>query len=66
MRTKWWKLKGDASQVFKDRVITERPRSTGEEVDSMSDEMSTHIRKVSMEVFGVSRENKHKSKDTWW
>jgi hypothetical protein len=23
MRTKWWKLKGDASQVFKNRVIAE-------------------------------------------
>jgi hypothetical protein len=29
-------------------------------------EMSTHIRKVTIEVFGVTRENKREPKDTWW
>jgi hypothetical protein len=28
--------------------------------------MTTHIRKVSIEVFGVTRGNKCESKDTWW
>jgi hypothetical protein len=42
-RMKWWKLKGDASQVFKDKVITKEPWNTGEDVDSMWNETSTHI-----------------------
>jgi hypothetical protein len=28
--------------------------------------MTTHIRKVAIEVFGVTRENKREPKDTWW
>jgi hypothetical protein len=28
--------------------------------------MSTHIQKVTIEVFKVIRVNKHKPKDTWW
>jgi hypothetical protein len=52
--TKWWKLKGNTSQVFKDKVITEGPSNEGEDVNSMWIAMSTHIRKVSIEVFGVT------------
>jgi hypothetical protein len=29
-------------------------------------EMATHIRKVAIKVFGVTRENKCEPKDTWW
>jgi uncharacterized protein YaaR (DUF327 family) len=28
--------------------------------------MTTHIRNVAIEVFGVIRENKREPKDTWW
>jgi hypothetical protein len=28
--------------------------------------MTTHIRKVAIEVFGVTRGNKREPKDTWW
>jgi hypothetical protein len=28
--------------------------------------MSTHILKVAIEVFGVTKGNKHEPKDTWW
>jgi Zn ribbon nucleic-acid-binding protein len=28
--------------------------------------MTTHIQKVVIEVFGVTRENKREPKDTWW
>jgi hypothetical protein len=28
--------------------------------------MTTHIRKVAIEVFGVTKRNKRKSKNTWW
>jgi hypothetical protein len=65
-RTKWWKLKGDVSQVFKNRVIAEGPWNEGEDVDNMWKEMTTHIQKVAIEVFGVTRGNKREPKDTWW
>jgi hypothetical protein len=28
--------------------------------------MATHIRKVAIEVFGVTRENKREPKNSWW
>jgi hypothetical protein len=28
--------------------------------------MTTHIRKIDIVVFGVSKENKYKLKDNWW
>jgi hypothetical protein len=52
--------------VFKDRVIAEGPWNACEDANNMWDEMSTHIRKVTIKVFGVIRENKRKPKDTWW
>jgi hypothetical protein len=49
-KTKWWKLKGDASQVFKDKVITDGLWNTGKDADSMWNEKSTHIWNVTIEV----------------
>jgi hypothetical protein len=37
-----------------------------ENVDTLWKEMTTHIRKVAIEVFGVTRENKREPKNTWW
>jgi hypothetical protein len=65
-RTKWWELKGDVSQVFKNRVIAEGPWNEGEDADNIWKEMTTHIRKVTIEVLVVTRGNKHEPKDTWW
>jgi hypothetical protein len=65
-RTRWWKLKGDVSQVFKNKVIAEGSWNEGEDADNMWKEMATHIRKVAIEVFGVTRGNKREPKDTWW
>jgi hypothetical protein len=65
-RTKWWKLKWDVSQVFKNIVIAEGSWNEGEDADNMWKEMTTHIRKVAIVVFGVIRGNKRKPKDTWW
>jgi hypothetical protein len=63
-RTRWWKQKGDVSQVFKNRVIVEGSWNEGEDTDNMWKEMVTHIRKVAIEVFTVTRGNKHEPKDT--
>jgi hypothetical protein len=65
-RTRWWKLKGDVSQVFKNIVIVEGSWNEGDDVDNMWKEMTTHIQKVTIEVFEVTRGNKRDPKDTWW
>jgi hypothetical protein len=44
--------------VFYDRVIIEGPWNAGENANSMWKEMMTHVRKITIEVFGVTRENK--------
>jgi hypothetical protein len=65
-RTRWWKLKGDVSQVFKIIVIAEGSWNEGENADNMWKKMATHIRKVAIEVFEVTRGNKREPKDIWW
>jgi hypothetical protein len=64
MRTMWWNLKGDVSQVFKNKVIVEGSWNESEDADNMWKEMTTHIRKMDIEVFGVSRGNECEPKDT--
>ena len=54
IRTKWWKLRGEAAQTFKERMLGEGPWEEGEYVDNMWLKMATCVWKVATEVFGVS------------
>ena len=65
-RTKWWKLRGEAVQMFKERMLGEGPWKEGDDADDMWLKMATCVQKVASEVFGVSRGGKHEVKDTWW
>ena len=65
-RTKWWKLKGEVAQVFKERVFKEGPWEEGGDADNVWMKMATCIRKVASEEFGVSRGRRSEDKDTWW
>ena len=65
-RTKWWKLKGEVAQTFKERVIKEGPWEEGGDADNMWMKMATCIRKVASEEFGVSRGSRSEVRDTWW
>ena len=56
-RTKWWNLRGEAAQTFKERMLGEGPWE-GEDADDMWLKMATCVRKVASEVFGVSRGGK--------
>ena len=63
-RTKWWKLKGEAAQTFKERMLREGSWEEGEDADDMWLKMARCVRKVALEVFGVSRGGKQEGKDT--
>ena len=65
-RTKWWKLKGEAAQTFKERMLDEGPWEEGDDANDMWLRMATCVRKVASEVFGVNRGGKQEVKDTWW
>nr|AWA44767.1 hypothetical protein SO140N16_000001 [Saccharum officinarum] len=65
-RTKWWKLRGEAAQTFKERMLDEGPWEEGEDADDMWLKMATCVRKVTSKVFGVSKGGKREAKDTWW
>jgi hypothetical protein len=65
-RTKWWKLKGETSEVFRERVFVEGAWSEEEDANIMWVKMATCIRKVASEVFGVTKGSSGESKDTWW
>jgi len=66
VRTKWWKIKGEVSEDFKRRVITEGSWEEGEDANNTWRKMATCIRKVATEVLGVTKGSKGATKDTWW
>ena len=45
-RTKWWKLRGEAVQTFKERMLGEGSWKEGEDADDMWLKMATRVRKV--------------------
>ncbi|AQK72942.1 Retrovirus-related Pol polyprotein LINE-1 [Zea mays] len=65
-RTKWWKLKGDVAQTFKERVIEEGPWAEEGDANIMWRKMATCIQKIASEEFGLSQGNRREVKDTWW
>ena len=65
-RTKWWKLKGEMSEVFRNRVIKEGSWKEEEDINNMWEKMTTNIRKVASEVCGVTKGSGGEAKDTWW
>ena len=65
-RMKWWKLEGEASKVFKEKVIEEGPWNVEGDANSMWEKMATCVRKVASEVLGVTKGSGCDSKDTWW
>ena len=64
-RTKWWKLKGEAAQTFKERMLREGSWEEGEDADDMWLKMATCVRKVASAALGVSRRGKQEGKNTW-
>ena len=65
VRTKWWKLEGKASKVFKEKVIEEGSWNDEGNANSIWEKMTTCVRKVASKVFGVTKESGCDSKDTW-
>jgi hypothetical protein len=53
-------------KIFKERVLNEGPWHKEENVNSMWMKMSTYIRNVASEEFGVTKGGKRKTKETWW
>jgi hypothetical protein len=62
-KTKWWKLKEEAAKMFKERVLKEGPWHEGGDANSMWMKMSTCIRKVASEEFGVTKGGKRETRD---
>jgi hypothetical protein len=54
-RTKWWKLKEETGKMFKTRVLKEGPWQEGGDANSMWMKMSSCIRKMASEEFGVTK-----------
>jgi hypothetical protein len=63
---KRWKLKKETTKMFKKRVLKEGPWHEGRDANSMRMKMSTYIRKVVSEEFGVTKGGKRETKETWW
>ena len=46
--TKWWKLKGETSEVFREMVIKEGSWKEEVDINNMWEKMATNIRKVAL------------------
>jgi hypothetical protein len=53
-------------KMFKERVLKECPCHEGGDANIMWMKMSTCIRKVVSEEFGVTKGSKRETKETWW
>jgi hypothetical protein len=62
LRMKWWKLKEDVMKMFKERVLKEDPWHKVGDANSMWMGMTTCIRKVTSEEFGVTKGGKCEAK----
>jgi hypothetical protein len=65
-RTKWWKLKEETAKTFKERVLKEGSWHEGGDANSMWMKMTTCIKKVASEEFGVTKGGTHEAKEMWW
>jgi hypothetical protein len=63
-KTKWWKLKEEVAKPFKERVLKEGLWHEGGDANSMWMGMSSYIRKVASEEFGVIKGGKREAKET--
>jgi hypothetical protein len=63
-RMKWWKLKEELAQSFKDRVHDEGPLHNGDDANNMWTTMATCIRKVVIEELRVTKDGKRDAKET--
>jgi hypothetical protein len=52
--------------MLKEKVLKERPWHEGGDANSMWMKMSTCIRKVASEEFGMTKGGKRETKETWW
>jgi hypothetical protein len=65
-KMKWWKLKEESTTMFKERVLKEGPWHEGGDANSMWMKITTCIRKVASEEFGVTKGGKYETKETRW
>jgi hypothetical protein len=58
-RTKWWKLKGEAQQTFREMMIKKGSWGRERGADSMCMKRTTCIQKVDREALGMTYGKKH-------
>jgi hypothetical protein len=65
-RTKWWKLEGKTSKVFKERVVKVGSWKVEDDANNLWEKMATCLQKVVSEVLGVTKGSGCEPKYTWW
>ncbi|XP_058217647.1 uncharacterized protein LOC131328767 [Rhododendron vialii] len=66
LRTKWWGLRGEKLQVFKEKMSQEVRWEVEGDSDNMWNTIVDGIRRISKEVLGESKGKCLISKETWW
>ena len=64
-RTRWWDLKGDKLEIFKNRVDKEGTWDLEDDANTMWNTMANCMRKISREVLGESKRTRPSSREKW-
>jgi Reverse transcriptase (RNA-dependent DNA polymerase). len=65
-RTRWWNLKGENLELFKDKVRKEVVCNAEGDSNAMWNKMAESIRGVAKDVLGESKGRGPQTKETWW
>ncbi|CAL5375401.1 unnamed protein product [Camellia sinensis] len=65
-RTRWWDLKGDKLEIFKNRMDKEGTWDLEGDANTMWNSMTNYMRRISREVLGESKGTGPSSRETWW
>ncbi|CAL5400242.1 unnamed protein product [Camellia sinensis] len=65
-RTRWWDLKGDKLEIFKNRMDKEGTWDLEGGANTIWNSMANCMRRISREVLGESKGTGPSSKETWW
>ncbi|GLS47117.1 hypothetical protein GCM10007884_51210 [Methylobacterium brachythecii] len=65
-KAKWWNLKGEKIELFKNKVLKETSWTMEEGANGVWNKISTSIRKVAIDILGESKGTSQPLKETWW
>ena len=65
-RIRWWNLKGEKVEIFRDKMLKEAIWDLEDETNILWNKMGECVKRIVKEILGESRGKCPFCKDTWW